>query len=178
MQLVATVVLCGLSDWIGVRLPSLLIHSAINLASEIILVIRPESRVAMMTGFYLNYMGNVSYVLLAAWATTYLSDEPEVRTITIATGTIMAYLNNGFLTLWTCEWFLDNHPQTADNSSHQASAQLEGRRQVLPRVYGNLHPRFHCYRLGSTLRAAQGAPPRGKDRPQAPPARFPLDLEL
>ncbi|GMK56128.1 hypothetical protein CspeluHIS016_0211840 [Cutaneotrichosporon spelunceum] len=101
LQLVATIVLCGLSDWLGVRLPSLLIHAAINITSEVILTIRPADRITHMVGWYLNYMGNVSYVLLAAWATTYLAHAPDVRTITIATGTIMAYLNNGFITLWT-----------------------------------------------------------------------------
>lgn len=101
LQLVSTIFLCGLSDWLGVRLPSLMIHSAINLISEIILVIRPENRITYMTGWYLNYMGNASYTILAAWATTYLAHAPDVRTITIATGTIMAYLNNGFITLWT-----------------------------------------------------------------------------
>lgn len=101
LQLAATVALCGLSDWLGVRLPSLLIHAAINLTSEIILTIRPDNRISYMVGWYLNYMGNVSYVLLAAWATTHLAHAPDVRTITIATGTIMAYLNNGFITLWT-----------------------------------------------------------------------------
>ncbi|KIV90384.1 hypothetical protein PV10_07693 [Exophiala mesophila] len=49
-----------------------------------------------MAGWYLNYLGRVSMMLLLAWASTRLYHEPEVRTFLFATGTYFAYLMNAF----------------------------------------------------------------------------------
>lgn len=94
-----------------------MIHSAINIISEVILIIRPENRTTYMVGWYFNYMCNASYAILCGWATTFLAHEPEVRTVSppreafnvqkadnqmiFASGTILSYLANAFLPLWT-----------------------------------------------------------------------------
>ncbi|KAL1408544.1 hypothetical protein Q8F55_005356 [Vanrija albida] len=96
LQLVTQLLLTFASDWTGQRLPWLLVHAAINLASQIILVVRP-ARHAYMAGWYLNYCGAASTMLLAAWGSGYLQDEPEVRTMMFATGTVFSYIQNAFL---------------------------------------------------------------------------------
>ncbi|PVI01188.1 major facilitator superfamily transporter [Periconia macrospinosa] len=100
-QLVAELVFSGLSDYFRTRLPFLLIHSAINISSLSILIVRPQSEQAYMAGWYLNYLGAVSTMLLCAWASAHLQDEPEVRTVLFATGTILSYLNSAFIPLAT-----------------------------------------------------------------------------
>ena len=50
-----------------------------------------------MAGYYLNYLGAVSMMLLLAWASAHLQSEPEVRTVLFASGTIFAYLMNAFI---------------------------------------------------------------------------------
>ncbi|TXT10872.1 hypothetical protein VHUM_02377 [Vanrija humicola] len=97
LQLVTQLLLTFASDLTGKRLPWLLVHSAINLTSQVILVIRPADRHAYMAGWYLNYCGAASTMLLAAWGSGYLQDEPEVRTILFATGTVFSYIQNAFL---------------------------------------------------------------------------------
>ncbi|KAL4784378.1 major facilitator superfamily domain-containing protein [Aspergillus varians] len=96
IQLVAEIVFGGLSDRFG-RFPFLLLHSAINIASLIILIVRPANQHAHMAGYYLNYVGAVSTMLLCAWASTSLEDKPEARTIMFASGTIIAYALNAFV---------------------------------------------------------------------------------
>ncbi|KAL4759702.1 major facilitator superfamily domain-containing protein [Aspergillus foveolatus] len=96
IQLVAEVVFSGLSDRFG-RFPFLLLHSVINITSLIILIIQPANEKAHMAGYYLNYMGAVSLMLLCSWASTHLQDEPEARTILFASGTIISYALNAFV---------------------------------------------------------------------------------
>ncbi|KAL4904226.1 hypothetical protein BDW74DRAFT_179313 [Aspergillus multicolor] len=96
IQLVAEVIFSGLSDQYG-RFPFLLLHSAINIASLIILVIQPSNQALHMAGYYLNYVGAVSLMLLCSWASTHLQSEPEARTILFASGTIISYALNAFV---------------------------------------------------------------------------------
>ncbi|KAL4929009.1 major facilitator superfamily domain-containing protein [Aspergillus undulatus] len=96
IQLVAKVVFSGLSDRFG-RFPLLLIHSTINIASLAILIVRPTNQQAHMAGYYLNYIGAVSLMLLCSWASERLQDEPEGRTILFASGTIISYALNAFV---------------------------------------------------------------------------------
>ncbi|KAJ9133251.1 Major facilitator superfamily transporter [Pleurostoma richardsiae] len=98
-QLAAELVFSGLSDLFGVRLPFLLLHSGINITSLIILIIRPSNEHTYMAGWYMNYLGGVSMMLLLSWASTRLQDEPELRTVLFASGTILAYLMNAFIPL-------------------------------------------------------------------------------
>ncbi|RAK95822.1 MFS general substrate transporter [Aspergillus ibericus CBS 121593] len=97
IQLVAEVLFSGFSDYFGVRLPFLLLHSAINITSLIILVIQPSNEHAYMAGWYMNHIGAVSTMLLCAWAAAHLEKEPEVRTVLFATGTLFSYLFSAFL---------------------------------------------------------------------------------
>ncbi|KAL4745050.1 hypothetical protein BDW72DRAFT_199017 [Aspergillus terricola var. indicus] len=96
IQLVAEVIFSSLSDRFG-RFPFLLLHSVINITSLIILIIQPANEQAHMAGYYLNYMGAVSLMLLCSWASTHLQDEPEARTILFASGTIISYALNAFV---------------------------------------------------------------------------------
>jgi ACS family pantothenate transporter-like MFS transporter len=50
-----------------------------------------------MAGYYINYVGAVSTMLLCSWAAVHLQGEPEVRTVLFASGTIFAYLMNAFI---------------------------------------------------------------------------------
>ncbi|PWY67123.1 MFS general substrate transporter [Aspergillus sclerotioniger CBS 115572] len=97
IQLVAEILFSGFSDYFGVRLPFLLLHSAINITSLIILVIQPSNEHAYMAGWYMDYIGAVSTMLLCAWAAAHLEKEPEVRTVLFATGTLFSYLFSAFL---------------------------------------------------------------------------------
>ncbi|KAJ6033142.1 hypothetical protein N7444_010913 [Penicillium canescens] len=97
IQLVAELLFSGFSDYLGTRLPFLLLHSTINITSLIILVIRPASESAYMVGWYMNYVGAVSTMLLCAWAAAHLEKEPQVRTVLFATGTLFSYLFSAFL---------------------------------------------------------------------------------
>ncbi|CZR58777.1 uncharacterized protein PAC_08669 [Phialocephala subalpina] len=97
IALVCELLFSGFSDWTGKRLPFLLTHSAINITSLIILIIRPSNQHTYMAGWYMNYIGSVSTMLLCAWASTYLEGEPEVRTVLFATGTILSYLQSAFV---------------------------------------------------------------------------------
>ncbi|KAJ5389879.1 Major facilitator superfamily domain general substrate transporter [Penicillium cataractarum] len=97
IQLVAELLFSGFSDYLGVRLPFLLLHSAINVTSLIILIIRPSNEHLYMAGWYMNYMGAVSTMLLCAWAAAHLEREPQVRTVLFATGTLFSYLFSAFL---------------------------------------------------------------------------------
>ncbi|KAL4997489.1 major facilitator superfamily domain-containing protein [Aspergillus recurvatus] len=96
IQLVVEVVFSGLSDRFG-RFPFLLLHSVVNITSLIILIIQPANEQAHMAGYYLNYTGAVSLMLLCSWASTHLQDEPEARTILFASGTIISYALNAFV---------------------------------------------------------------------------------
>ncbi|WYZ45927.1 hypothetical protein EsH8_IX_000152 [Colletotrichum jinshuiense] len=97
VQLVAELLFSGFSDYFGVRLPFLLLHSVINITSQIILIVRPSNQQAYMAGWYMNYMGAVSTMLLCSWASAHLQGEPEVRTVLFASGTILAYLMSAFI---------------------------------------------------------------------------------
>ncbi|KAK7746405.1 hypothetical protein SLS53_002364 [Cytospora paraplurivora] len=97
ISLVATVIISGASDLCHKRLPFLLLHSAINITSLVILVIRPANRHAHFAGYFLNYIGDVAMVVLLAWATEHLQDEPQVRTLLFASGTIIAYAMAAFI---------------------------------------------------------------------------------
>lgn len=98
-QLVAEVLFCGFSDLFRTRLPFLLTHAAISITSLTILIVRPANEHAYMAGWFLNYIGGVSTMLLCAWASAHLQHEPEVRTVLFATGTILSYINNAFIPL-------------------------------------------------------------------------------
>lgn len=52
-----------------------------------------------MAGWYMNYIGAVSTMLLCSWASAHLQHEPQVRTVLFASGTVLAYLMNAFLPL-------------------------------------------------------------------------------
>ncbi|KAK1446836.1 major facilitator superfamily transporter [Colletotrichum cuscutae] len=97
VQLVAELLFSGLSDYFGVRLPFLLLHSVINITSQIILIIRPSNQQAYMAGWYMNYIGAVSTMLLCSWASAHLQGEPEVRTVLFASGTVLAYIMSAFI---------------------------------------------------------------------------------
>ncbi|PWY92329.1 MFS general substrate transporter [Aspergillus heteromorphus CBS 117.55] len=97
IQLVAEILFSGFSDYFGVRLPFLLLHSAINITSLVILVIRPSNEHTYMAGWFMDYVGAVSTMLLCAWAAAHLETEPEVRTVLFATGTLFSYLFSAFL---------------------------------------------------------------------------------
>lgn len=56
IQLVAVVLFGGASDYFHQRLPFLLLHSAINITSLVILIIRPETRAIHFAGYFLNYV--------------------------------------------------------------------------------------------------------------------------
>ncbi|EFX02194.1 pantothenate transporter [Grosmannia clavigera kw1407] len=99
VQFVAEILFNGFSDLLGARLPFLLLHSAISITSLIILIIRPSNHHSYMAGWYLNYVGGVSTMLLCSWAATHLQSEPEVRTVLFASGTILAYLLSAFVPL-------------------------------------------------------------------------------
>ncbi|RDW87228.1 MFS transporter-15 [Coleophoma crateriformis] len=99
VQLVAELLFSGFSDYFGVRLPFLLLHSTINITSLIILIIRPSNQHAYMAGWYMNYVGAVATMLLCSWASENLESEPEVRTVLFATGTVISYLLNAFVPL-------------------------------------------------------------------------------
>lgn len=72
-------------------------RQAINIASNAILSVNPSNFGLHMFGYYLNYVGYVSMMLLCAWASNHLQDEPEVRTILFSTGTTIFYIQNMFL---------------------------------------------------------------------------------
>lgn len=57
IQLVAEVLFSGASDYFRKRLPFLLLHSAINITSLVILIIRPDTRAIHFAGYFLNYVG-------------------------------------------------------------------------------------------------------------------------
>ncbi|GJC78489.1 pantothenate transporter FEN2 [Colletotrichum liriopes] len=97
VQLVAELLFSGLSDYFGVRLPFLLAHSVINITSQIILIVRPSNEQAYMAGWYMNYIGAVSTMLLCSWASAHLQGEPQVRTVLFASGTILSYLMSAFI---------------------------------------------------------------------------------
>jgi len=97
---VAIVLLCGLSDYLGARLPSLMIHTVINITSQIILIIRPKNESAYMAGWLLNYAGLPAYLIVACWAGDFLNHLPEVKAVLFATGTTISYLNVAFIPLW------------------------------------------------------------------------------
>ena len=52
-----------------------------------------------MAGWYLNYLGAVSLILLCSWASSHLQHEPQVRTVLFASGTVLAYVLNASLPL-------------------------------------------------------------------------------
>ncbi|KAF6821200.1 pantothenate transporter [Colletotrichum plurivorum] len=92
VQLVAELLFSGFSGYFGVHLPFLLLHSAVNITSHIILIVRPKNEQAYMAGWYMNYMGAVSTMLLCSWGSAHLQHEPEVRTVLFASGTVLAYI--------------------------------------------------------------------------------------
>ena len=100
-QLLAELLFSGFSDYFRTRLPFLLLHSSINITSLIILIIRPSNHGTYMAGWYLNYLGAVSTMLLCAWASANLQHEPQVRTVLFATGTVFSYILSAFLPLAT-----------------------------------------------------------------------------
>ncbi|KKY36927.1 putative major facilitator superfamily transporter [Diaporthe ampelina] len=97
IQLVAEVLFSGASDYFRKRLPFLLLHSAINITSLVILIIRPDTRAIHFAGYFLNYVGAVSMIILMAWATENLQNEPQVRTMLFASGTVLAYVMSAFI---------------------------------------------------------------------------------
>jgi ACS family pantothenate transporter-like MFS transporter len=66
IQLIAELLFSGFSDYFGVRLPFLLLYSAINITSLIILIFRPSNQHTYFAGWYMNYIGAVSTMLLCA----------------------------------------------------------------------------------------------------------------
>lgn len=76
-----------------------LLFQVINITSLIILTIRPSNDHAYMAGWYLNYNGALSTMLICSWASQHLEAEPELRTVMFASGTIVAYLLSAFVPL-------------------------------------------------------------------------------
>ncbi|KAH6891283.1 major facilitator superfamily domain-containing protein [Thelonectria olida] len=99
IQLVCELLFSGLSDFFGTRIPFLLIHSAINITSLAILIVRPENEHVHMAGYYMNYVGAVAMMLLCSWASENLQDQPEVRAVLFPSGTIIAYALSAFVPL-------------------------------------------------------------------------------
>ncbi|KAJ5015916.1 hypothetical protein K4K57_012476 [Colletotrichum sp. SAR 10_99] len=97
LQLISELLFSGFSGYFGVHLPFLLLHSAINIASQVILIVRPRNEGAYMAGWYMNYIGAVSTMLLCSWGSAYLQHEPEVRTVLFASGTVLAYIMSAFI---------------------------------------------------------------------------------
>lgn len=58
---------------------------------------RPTNEHAYMAGWYMNYIGAVSMMLLCSWASANLQHEPQVRTMLFASGTVLAYILNASL---------------------------------------------------------------------------------
>jgi uncharacterized membrane protein len=50
-----------------------------------------------MAGWYMNYIGAVSMMILCSWAAANLQHEPQVRTMIFASGTVLAYILNASL---------------------------------------------------------------------------------
>ncbi|KAJ0385398.1 hypothetical protein COL922a_006468 [Colletotrichum nupharicola] len=50
-----------------------------------------------MAGWYMNYIGAVSTMLLCSWGSAHLQHEPEVRTVLFASGTVLAYIMSAFI---------------------------------------------------------------------------------
>ncbi|KAL1410714.1 hypothetical protein Q8F55_001656 [Vanrija albida] len=100
VSLVSLVLLLGLSDYLGVRLPSLALHTIINVFSLVVLIIRPKNEKLHMAGYMFNYAGLPGYLLPCAWAATYLGHVPDVRAVLFATGTVISYINVAFIPLW------------------------------------------------------------------------------
>ncbi|KAM0424309.1 hypothetical protein ACHAPT_010455 [Fusarium lateritium] len=98
-QLAAEVIYSSLSDYFGTRLPFLLVHSTVNITSLAILIVRPQNERLYMAGWYMNYTGAVSMMLLCSWASENLPHEPQVRTMLFASGTLFAYLLSAFVPL-------------------------------------------------------------------------------
>ncbi|KAF4468692.1 major facilitator superfamily transporter [Fusarium albosuccineum] len=96
-QLAAEVLYSSASDYFGKRLPFLLLHSTVNITSLAILVVRPQNERLYMAGWYMNYTGAVSMMLLCSWASENLQNEPQVRTVLFASGTLFAYLLSAFV---------------------------------------------------------------------------------
>ncbi|KAJ0319039.1 hypothetical protein Brms1b_004014 [Colletotrichum noveboracense] len=71
--------------------------TAINIASQVILIVRPKNEGAYMAGWYMNYIGAVSTMLLCSWGSAHLQHEPEVRTVLFASGTVLAYIMSAFI---------------------------------------------------------------------------------
>ncbi|KAE9984846.1 hypothetical protein EG328_008248 [Venturia inaequalis] len=99
VALVCELAFSSVSDHFKSRLRPLLLHSAINITSLIILLIRPSNQHAYMAGWYLNYIGSVATMILCAWASSNLEAEPQVLTILFASGTVLAYLQSAFVPL-------------------------------------------------------------------------------
>ncbi|KAI8183468.1 hypothetical protein K4K52_008689 [Colletotrichum sp. SAR 10_76] len=97
LQLISELLFSGFSGYFGVHLPFLLLHSAINIASQVILIVRPRNEGAYMAGWYMNYIGAVSTMLLCSWGSAHLQHEPEVRTVLFASGTVLAYIMSAFI---------------------------------------------------------------------------------
>ncbi|CAI6093629.1 hypothetical protein V2G26_017259 [Clonostachys chloroleuca] len=96
-QLAAEVLYSSASDYFGKRLPFLLVHSVINITSLSILIVRPQNEKLYMAGWYMNYTGAVSMMLLCSWASEHLAHEPQVRTMLFASGTLFAYILSAFV---------------------------------------------------------------------------------
>lgn len=71
----------------------------INITSLVILTVRPSNEHAYMAGWYLNYNGALSTMLLCSWASQNLEGEPEVRTVMFASGTVVAYILSALVPL-------------------------------------------------------------------------------
>ncbi|KAF4470471.1 major facilitator superfamily transporter [Fusarium albosuccineum] len=54
-----------------------------------------------MAGCYLNYIGDVSMILLCSWGSDNLQDESKIRTVLFASGTIVHYTLSAFLSMAT-----------------------------------------------------------------------------
>lgn len=52
-----------------------------------------------MAGWYLNYLGAVSLMLLCSWASSHLQHEPQVRTVLFASGSVLGYVLGASLPL-------------------------------------------------------------------------------
>ncbi|CAG9978722.1 unnamed protein product, partial [Clonostachys byssicola] len=97
IQLVAELLFSGFSDYFRTRLPFVMLHFAISFTSLVIIAVRPVNENTYMVGWYMNYIGGVLAQLACAWAMENLQEEPELRTVLLASGTLVAYALSAFV---------------------------------------------------------------------------------
>lgn len=157
VQLVAEVLFSGASDYFRKRLPFLLLHSAINITSLVILIIRPDTRAIHFAGYFLNYVG--------AYVVTFLLNSPAFSVLSMLTAIKCLHDHSHGMG--------DREPTARASSTHDAlriryglglcderfhphcclsrsrRAELENRIKVVPWIHHYSNVNFLCYSLPS-----------------------------